>query len=134
MALRRLYLSPAYLTMTSDGLTAITKAVDLYSPIAHSQKIALNQDGTLAMPWGFCVIEVANHLPLLADSELAVLPEFPLDGRVSALTPGAVNVLKSGMGRFSIATSLVDNATGWREVVRGLGRLLDPDFNENDFL
>jgi hypothetical protein len=136
---RRYYLSPVSITDLGDGNgpQAVCKAIANYTHTDHAQVVALNADGTLRLNWGLCAIEAANHLPIIADPNIRVLPSYPFDGRLSGLQPGALAVLRAAMQAFNIddATMLGnDLSVGFRVPIRNLGRLLDSTFNENNFL
>lgn len=83
--------------------------------------------------WALVVVEAINHAALLADSAIDALPEFPLDGKVSAINTGTKNTMVSRLQARGIDTAFIGNSDGYRDVIRGIGVQLDPTFNENNF-
>lgn len=78
------------------------------------------------------LFEAKNHGQVVSDPRIRPLPEFPLDGRVNALSTAAQNALNNALSRFQVPIS-VSQADGYRQVVRNIGRYLDPTFDENNF-
>lgn len=79
------------------------------------------------------LVEAVNHAAILADTTIDALPDFPLDGKVSAINTATKNRMISTLERRGIDTSFVSNADGYRDMIRGIGKGLDLNFDENHF-
>lgn len=78
------------------------------------------------------LVNAVNHTKLMADAGADVLPDFPLDGKLSAMrttTLKEMNTMLEGRG-FSVTWG---NADGYRDVIRSVGQQLDPNFHEDNF-
>lgn len=84
-------------------------------------------------PWALVCVATKNHSPLLNRPGLDAMPDFPLDGKVSAIQTATKNAMLERMQARGIDISFVGNADGFRDVIRGVGRLLNDNFNENNF-
>jgi hypothetical protein len=84
---------------------------------------------------GRCLVLVsgANHAAALADARNDALPDFPLDAKVSALKTSTRVAARQALQRRGFDVSAIDNADGFRDVIRAVGRQLDAHFDENNF-
>lgn len=89
--------------------------------------------GQPAFSWALVLVEAVNHGKILADAAIDALPDFPLDGKVSAIQTATKNRMLEAMTARGINTSFVGSADGYRDVVRGIGRALEATFDENHF-
>lgn len=101
--------------------------------VSHVAVIPVGPDGRPARPWCLALAAAASHGPLLADRRLDALPDFPLDGKVSSMHGPTRTAMALALQRRGIDTAFLQGTDGYREVVRTLGRLLDPAFDENAF-
>lgn len=101
--------------------------------VAWSGAIPTGPDGKPVKPWALVIVAAKNHAPLVADRDLDALPDFPLDGKVSAIQTATKNAMKNKLAARGIATAFIDGTDGYREVIRGVGRMLEPTFDENNF-
>lgn len=101
--------------------------------VAWSGAIPTGPDGKPLKPWALVIVAAKNHAALIADPDIDDLPDFPLDGKVSSVHTATKNAMKAKMEKRGIATGFVDGTDGYREVIRGIGKLLDPTFDENNF-
>lgn len=83
--------------------------------------------------WALVVVNAKNHAALLADDAINALPDFPLDGKVSSVHTATKNNMIAKMKKRGINTAFIDSTDGYREVIRGVGKILDPQFDENNF-
>lgn len=101
--------------------------------VAWSGAIPSGPDGKPTSSWALVIVAAKNHAAIIADKDIDDLPEFPLDGKVSAIQTQTKNAMKSKMEKRGISTAFVDGTDGYREVIRGIGRQLEPTFDENNF-
>lgn len=101
--------------------------------VAWSGIIQTDVEGKPLHPWALIVVSANNHASLLADKNIDALPDFPLDGKVGSIKTSTKTKMKNVMAARGIATSIAENADGYRDVIRGIGRVLQADFDENSF-
>lgn len=101
--------------------------------VAWAGNIPTGPDGKPTSTWALVVVDAKNHAALIADKDIDDLPDFPLDGKVSAIQNATKTTMKTKLAKRGIPTAFIDGTDGYREVIRGVGRLLQADFNENDF-
>lgn len=130
--MKRYYLSPiigtgawgdAYRDVIADVPGVTRKALIKTDP----------DTGAPLVPWALVQVSTANHSRIISDKRNAVLPDVPLDVKLTAIQSATKAAMKNDFARFGIPTALIDNADGYRDAIRGIGSLLDPNFNENDF-
>lgn len=83
--------------------------------------------------WTLVLVEAQNHGQLISDGAIDPMPEFPLDGKVSAIHNATKNDMLARLQARGIDTTFIGNADGYRDVIRGVGRHLEPTFDENNF-
>lgn len=98
-----------------------------------SGEVSTGDDGRPNKNFALAVVATNNHGKLLSDSRIDPLPEFPLDGKISAMHTAAKNGLTTAMQKRGIPTDLLSTSDGYREAIRGIGRYLNPNFHENNF-
>lgn len=81
--------------------------------------------------WSLVVVEAKDHSALRQDARIDPLPDFPMDGKVSAINASTRGQALAALTRRAIATGVFSNADGYREVIRGIGRQLHAEFDEN---
>ncbi len=95
--------------------------------------ISLDASGNPTRPWALVRVAAKNHLPILARSDIDALPDFPLDAKMSAMQQATKSAVRSRLQARGIALEAVDNADGFRDVVRAIGREINPNFHEENF-
>lgn len=83
--------------------------------------------------WTLVMVNAVNHGTVLADNAIDALPDFPLDGKVSAINTATKNAMLTKLEARGIDTAFIGNADGYRDVIRGIGQKLEPTFSENNF-
>jgi len=91
------------------------------------------ETGIPTVKWGLVLVGGKYHGKFVKDAHMKPLPDYPLDGKVSGIHTLTKNKMLSDMESLGIDTAFVGNADGYREVIRGLGRQINPGFDENDF-
>lgn len=91
------------------------------------------QTGALLQPWALVCVEANNHVPFVGKPGVIDLPDFPLDGKVSAIQTSVKNKMLSRLQARGIDTSPIANTDGYRETIRTIGKRLNPNFDENSF-
>jgi hypothetical protein len=82
-----------------------------------------------------CLVRLAtnNVARLVGATGVDLLPDFALDAKVSAMhTPTRV-LMRAMLQRRGLNPGWLDNADGFRDVVRNIGQALEPAFDENFF-
>lgn len=84
--------------------------------------------------WALVLVAAKDHAAVRARTGVDPLPDFPLDGKVSAINAATKSQMKAALTRRGLnADAIVDAKDGFRDVVRGIGQALDPVFDENKF-
>lgn len=81
--------------------------------------------------WALVVVESKDHSEIRKDARIDALPDFPMDGKVSAINAATRSQALAALSRRGIATGVFSNADGYRDVIRGIGRQLHAEFDEN---
>ena len=76
------------------------------------------------------IIKTVNISRLIADKDIDVLPDFPLDGKMSAMQTATKNKLADALTKYGVS---IGGADGFRDAIRTIGRVIKPDFDENNF-
>lgn len=131
---KRYYISKVILVVDEEAGTrdAVLRAAQIVGEDAiAASNVAIAADGTLVLPWALCVVEANNHAVLMSDPDIYPLPVFPLDAKVSSMQTHTKATMLNALAARNIPTDWIGSADGFRDVVRGLGRLANPAFDEN---
>jgi hypothetical protein len=126
---RHYCISKVELIEGNDGLEAVCTARAYGRVVA--QNIALDNQGQLIDAWSLCIVESENIAPAMSDSDVIVLPQYSLDAKVSAMHTPTKTAMVNAMKKLAIPTDWIGNADGFREVIRTLGKMHTPAFDEN---
>lgn len=96
-------------------------------------QIKSDANGLPEIPWAIVLVATNNHAQLQNVPGITPLPDFPLDGKVSAMHVPTKNSMVAALQARGIDTSFVGSADGYRDTIRGLGLLLSSNFDENKF-
>lgn len=82
-----------------------------------------------------CMVIVAtpNHGRLMADAAIDAMPDFPLDGKLSAITNTTKTAMFNALTRRGFDTSGLTNTDGYKEVLQKIGLQRSPVFNIDNF-
>lgn len=83
--------------------------------------------------FGFALVASADMARFKDDPEIDVLPDFPLDGKIAAMHGPTKTALKAMLTKHGIASSYADNADGFRDVIRAIGKEINTTFVEDSF-
>lgn len=97
-------------------------------------EIPVGPDGQPTSTWALCHVAAKDHAVLRSDKRIDPLPDFPMDGKVSAVNEQTRSAMKAALNRRGLpAAAIVDGKDGYREVIRAVGRALNPAFSEDSF-
>ncbi|MCC6530922.1 MAG: hypothetical protein IT531_00095 [Burkholderiales bacterium] len=100
---------------------------------AYVTAIASNPDGTPVHDWCIVLASGKNFALAAGNPDIDLLPDYPLDVKVSAMaTPTKTAAFGRLMAR-SIDVSDLSSADGYRDLIRALGRKQDAAFHEDAF-
>lgn len=124
--MKRYYVSPVVeRNVPGLGLERYLKVRD-YAP-SHIAAIADGQ------PLGFALVATPNHAVLIADTELNVLPDLPLDIRLSAMATAARAQLDAALVRVGLDPASFASSAAYRATVDAIGQTFDGNFSANNF-
>jgi hypothetical protein len=128
--MKRFYVSP----IIGDGseFDPFRAKIQDYS-VNHVAVIPSGADGKPLYSWALVIVAEKDHGKLLADNTIQALPDFPFDAKVSAMQTATKNMMTAKLKNRGIATDFIISTDGYRDVIRGIGRQLVPDFDENSF-
>ena len=76
------------------------------------------------------IVETASLSRLMKDDDIDVLPDFPLDGKMSAMQGNTKSAMTATLAKYGVS---IRGSDGFRDAIRAVGRVIKPDFDENDF-
>jgi hypothetical protein len=82
-----------------------------------------------------CLVLVAaqNHAQVRADTRITAMPDFALDGKMSAINTAVKNAMIANLQKRGFDTSTIGNADGYRDALRDMGKQRDPAFKIDNF-
>lgn len=82
-----------------------------------------------------CVVLVntEDHTQLRKDNRIDPLPDFMLDGKLSAINATTKSAMINALRRRGFTTEGIDNADGYRDVLQQIGRQRSAAFNIDKF-
>lgn len=101
--------------------------------VAWTGAIPTGPDGRPTKTWALVLVAAANHAAVRAHKGVNSLPDFPLDGKVSAINVATKAAMAAAFTKRGIPTNIIDGKDGYREVIREIGKRLEPQFDENNF-
>lgn len=81
--------------------------------------------------WCLCVVAAKDHSQLRKDADIDPLPDFPMDGKVSSIHTNTKNDMVNKLKKRNINTAFLASTDGYREVIKEVGKQLNPNFDEN---
>ena len=89
-------------------------------------------DGRPVHPDCLVLVDTVDHTALRSDPRIDSLPDFPLDGKVSAINSAIKTAMDSVLARrgFVLATNSSD---GYRDVIQSVGLQRSASFNIDKF-
>jgi hypothetical protein len=123
--MKRYYLAPV-VTVPDPDLGQL-RQVDI--PDGFNYSAAIGNTGS----WALIIVAAQDHRTLTSNSKLVPLPDFPLDGKVSAIQKATKDQLVARAQQRLGITISADNVDGYRELIRDLGTRVDPNFHEDNF-
>jgi hypothetical protein len=118
----------------NDDLGWTTKALaEAGQGVRVVADIPSGPDGRPLHTQALCLVAAKDHARFVAIEGVDALPDFPLDGKVSAINTVTLNATKSMLRRRGLSDAIVDGKDGYRDLIRAAGRAFKPDFDENKF-
>lgn len=78
-------------------------------------------------------VETENHAKLRADTRIDPLPDFALDGKLTAINTAARNGMLKALTKRGFSTAAINNADGYRDALQQIGRQRGAVFDINNF-
>jgi hypothetical protein len=79
------------------------------------------------------LVKTRDHGRLVNDPLMHQLPQVDLDMKVSSIHTATKNNMVAKLKQLKIDTSFIQTTDGYREVIRGIGRINNPLFVVNNF-
>lgn len=79
------------------------------------------------------LVKTRDHARIINDPLMHPLPQVDLDVKVSSIHTATKNTMVAKLQNLGVDTAYIQTTDGYREVIRGLGRINNPDFDENKF-
>lgn len=102
-------------------------------PVAWSGSIPTGVDGRPVHKDCLVIVSTEDHAALRNAAGVVPLPDFPLDGKMSAIQNGTRNTMLSALVARGFDTTSIGNADGYRDALSEIGRQRDPLFNIDKF-
>lgn len=138
--MKRYYICPIIEHEVEPGLIGYRLAIQEYpdTPFEGGEiPVDLNPEspnyGKPLHKFGFVLVKSRYHGKFINNPNMIPLPQVDLDIKMSAIHTATKNKLIAGMQSLGIDTSFIGNADGYRDVIRGIGRIINPSFDENNF-
>jgi hypothetical protein len=130
--MQRLYVS----TIVAAGLGQRPKVAN-YIQVGVSVNSVIRGNVQIG-DWALSVVDIApmaavSHAVIAADPDCHALPDFAYDSKLSSMHLPTRRTMRDRLAARGIDMTFLDNVDGYREVVRTLGQLCDPGFNEDNF-
>lgn len=100
-----------------------TYGVD-WSAVIHS-----DESGHPLFAEVLAIVATNNHAQLRNDPDIDPLPDFPLDGKVSAIQQKTKTDMFAKLAARGFDIAGLDNADGYRDVLQAIGRQRSANFN-----
>lgn len=104
-----------------------------YSVVIPTHPEGHPQAGHPKFPHALVIVEANNHGIFAGKPDIDSLPDVALDSKVSSMHTPTKNAMIARLAARGFNGVNVDNADGYREVIRGIGRALDTAFHEDSF-
>lgn len=91
------------------------------------------ETGVPTNTFALVLVKSRDHVRLINDPKMHPLPDVALDIKVSSIHTPTKNNMISNLQALGINTNFINNTDGYREVIRMLGRINNPNFDENNF-
>lgn len=101
--------------------------------IFEGGEILTGADGKPLYKFSLVLVKSRDHARIINDPLMHPLPDMPLDAKVSSIHTPTKNAMLSKLAALGVDTSWIGTADGYREVIRGIGRINNPNFDENSF-
>ena len=138
--MKRYYVCPVVEHEVEPGLIGYRLAIQDYPDTPfEGGEIPLDMDpssptyGKPLHKFGLVLVNSRYHGKFINNPKMYPLPMVDLDIKVSSIHTATKNKMIADLQSLGVDTSFIGNADGYRDVIRGIGRIINPNFNENDF-
>ena len=132
---KRVFLSPVQNYGGEDGwMCTVMRNPNgtprLCRPGTVEQIIAQDTGGALAYPWGMVFADFVDQAAALAVPGVYAMPEIDYDARVSTMSGATQTDMFNAFAARGIPLNIAPSERAYRLVIRALGNILSPGFNE----
>lgn len=79
------------------------------------------------------LVETDNHARLRADARIDALPDFALDGKMTAINTAARNGMLTALTKRGFITASINNSDGYRDALQAIGWQRSSGFSVDAF-
>lgn len=128
---KRYYISK----IIGDGLrpeTAFRPKVETYG-VSWAGSIPTDANGQPLFQHVLVIVNTNNHAVLKNDPDIGAMPDFPLDGKVSAIQNNVKSQAYAMLAAKGFNTATLDGNDGYRDLISAVGKQRDSNFDVDNF-
>lgn len=132
---KRYYLAEIEQFEFEPGMTGYRCRASAYTDLLFEGGEILTDPATGIPVHKFALVLVKSrdHARIIADPKMIPLPDVALDVKVSSIHTPTKNAMIAKLKALGVDTSWIATTDGYREVIRGIGKINNPAFDENNF-
>jgi len=96
----------------------------------YTRDLVMNSD---THNWALMKITYADYSEVNGKPGVSRLPDYPFDAKMNAMAQATRTALTATLTTYNIPTTCLTGADGYRDVIRCIGRVIKPEFNEADW-
>jgi len=133
--MKRYYLAEIELVETVPGMPEYRSRASAYPDLIFEGGEILTDPltGKPVHKFTLVLVKSRDHARIINDPKMHALPDVALDVKVSSIHTATKNNMVDTLKKLGVDTGFIQTTDGYREVILGIGRLNNPNFDENRF-
>lgn len=131
---KRIYISPILELGGEDGnVPAVRREGTATRPTRAGTVevlMAVGPDGRPALPWCLVFADFVDQAAALAVPGVFAMPEVAYDAKVSTMSGATTTAMFNAFAERGIPLDIAPSERAYRRVIRALGQMLEPAFDE----
>lgn len=131
---KRIYISPILQLGGEDGnVPAVRRDGDAIRPTRAGTVetlMAIGPDGHPTVPWCLVFADFVDQAAALSVPGVFAMPEVSYDAKVSTMSGATATAMFNAFSERGIPLDIAPSERAYRRVVRALGQMLEPAFDE----